>query len=56
MQHKILTIRRAVQLFEVLSRGICVKFRRRLLVSDKKSGTVQRDANCRQEEAAVLLV
>lgn len=56
MQHKILTIRRAIQLSEVLSRENGVEFRRRLPVSDKKSGTVQRDANCRQDEAAALLV
>ena len=56
MQHKILVIRRSVQLFEVLSRENGVEFRRRLPVSDKKNGTVQRDANCRQDEAAALLV
>ena len=56
MQSKILVIWRAIQLSEVLSRENGVEFRRRLPVSDKKSGTVQRDANCRQDEAAALLV
>ena len=56
MQSKILVIRRAIQLSEVLSRENGVDFRRRLPVSDKKSGTVPRDANCRQDEAAALLV
>ena len=56
MQSKILVIWRAIQLSEVLSRENGVEFRRRLPVSDKKSGTVQRDANCRQSEADSLLV
>ena len=56
MQSKILVIWRAIQLSEVLSRENGVEFRCRLPVSDKKSGTVQRDANCRQDEAAALLV
>lgn len=56
MQSKILVIWRAIQLSEVLSRENGVEFRRRLPVSDNKSGTVQRDANCRQGEAAALLV
>lgn len=56
MQSKILVIWRVIQLSEVLSREIGVEFRRWLPVSDKKNGTVQRDANCREDEAAALLV